>query len=111
MNNKQSTIFNETLLKIPCWDSMVVLKLYGHDYTHLNKTKKVTIQNGWMEENVIYECEHYCDSNYQQQKKTAKNILKFLKTTVIPIKNARDSKNCLVPLSLLCAFVNQAGGR
>ena len=57
MNNEQSTIFIETLLKIPYWGSMVVLKLYGHDNTHLNKNKKVTIQNGWMEENVIYGCE------------------------------------------------------
>ncbi len=36
---------------------MVVLKLHEHDNTHLNKNKKVTIRNGWVEENVIYECE------------------------------------------------------
>ena len=36
---------------------MVFLKLYGHDNTRLNKNKTVTIRNGWMEENVIYECE------------------------------------------------------
>jgi hypothetical protein len=57
MNNQQSTIFIETLLKIPYWGSTVVIKLYGHDNTRLNKNKKVTIKNGWMEENVIYECE------------------------------------------------------
>jgi len=58
MNNQQSPIFNETLLKIPyLGGSMVVLKLYGHDNKRLNKNKKVTIWNGWMEENVIYECE------------------------------------------------------
>jgi hypothetical protein len=56
MNIQQSTIFIETLLKIPYWGSMVVIKLYGHDNTRLNKNKKGTIKNGWMEENVIYEC-------------------------------------------------------
>jgi hypothetical protein len=46
---------------------MAVLKLYGHDNAHLNKNKKVTIQNGWIGENVIYECEimqKNFDSNY-----------------------------------------------
>ena len=57
MNNQQSTIFIETLFIIPGGGSMVFLKLYGHDNTRLNKNKKVTIKNGWMEENVIYECE------------------------------------------------------
>jgi hypothetical protein len=57
MSIQQSTIFIETLLKIPYWGSTVVIKLYGHDNTRLNKNKKVTIKNGWMEENVIYECE------------------------------------------------------
>ena len=59
MNNQQLSIFIETLLKIPYWGggSMVVLKLYGHDNTRLNKNNNKTIQNGWMEENVIYECE------------------------------------------------------
>jgi hypothetical protein len=34
-----------------------ILKLHGHDNTHLNNNKKGTILTGWIEENVIYECE------------------------------------------------------
>jgi hypothetical protein len=36
---------------------MTVLKLYGHDNARSNKNKKVTIQNGWIEENVICKCQ------------------------------------------------------
>jgi hypothetical protein len=91
---------------------MVVLKLYGHDNTRLNKNKKVTIRNGCVEENVIYECEIML--KFLTQTKSSEtswhNILIFLKTADPPINNARDSINCLVPLSLLCAFLHQARG-
>lgn len=90
---------------------MAVLKLYGHDNARSNKNKKVTIQNGWIEENVICKCQimqKILTQTISIQREGQKYLI-FLKTAVTPIKNIRDSKNCVVLLSLFCAFLHQAG--
>ena len=66
-----------------------------------------------MEENGIYECEimlKNCNSNYQQQKKTGKNI--FLKTAVTPIKMQENPRTvwCHSPCYVHSCIKQQAGG-
>ena len=50
------------------------------------------------------------EKNATQPISSLAKIFYVLKAAVTPIKNAWDSKNCLVPLSLFFPFVHNAGG-
>ena len=95
--------------------SMVVLKLYGHDNTRLNKNKKVTIRySKWLGGG---KCHLWMWNNAENlwlkllaAKKDWQNIINLFEDCSHSNKNARVSMNCLVLLSLLCAFLHQVWG-